>query len=93
MDTTLVYRDVSPDRSQLQTSWKACQGVAALVQDMTQHEKGPLFHTCCSPHELRRQISNEKDSDKEYMDVMLMEALAKCFKLPVAGRCAARYFP
>ena len=61
LNTYLVSRDVSPVRSQLQTSWektsgrtkryytrKASQGVAALVQDMTPHETGPLFRALCS---------------------------------------------
>lgn len=91
MNTYLVSRDVSPVRSQLQTSWektsgrtkryytrKASQGVAALVQDMTPHETGPLFRALCSSDALRRQLSDEDNMDN--MDVTLMEALAECYQ-------------
>lgn len=93
LNTYLVSRDVSPVRSQLQTSWekasgrtkryytrKASQGVAALVQDMTPHETGPLFRALCSSDALRRQLSDEEDSDQDNMDVTLMEALAECYQ-------------
>ena len=91
LNTYLVSRDVSPVRSQLQTSWektsgrtkryytrKASQGVAALVQDMTPHETGPLFRALCSSDALRRQLSDEDNMDN--MDVTLMEALAECYQ-------------
>ena len=91
LNTYLVSRDVSPVRSQLQTSWektsgrtkryytrKASQGVAALVQDMTPHETGPLFRALCSSDVLRRQLSDEDNMDN--MDVTLMEALAECYQ-------------
>ena len=93
LNTYLVSRDVSPVRSRLQTSWekasgrtkryytrKASQGVAALVQDMTPHETGPLFRALCSSDALRRQLSDEEDSDQDNMDVTLMEALAECYQ-------------
>ena len=93
LNTYLVSRDVSPVRSQLQTSWektsgrtkryytrKASQGVAALVQDMTPHETGPLFRALCSSDALRRQLSDEEDSDQDNMDVTLMEPLAECYQ-------------
>ena len=101
LNTYLVSRDVSPIRSQLQTSWettsgrtkryytrKASQGVAALVQDMTPHETGPLFRALCSSDVLRRQLSDEEDSDQDNMDVTLMEALAECYQ--AAGRWETR---
>ena len=91
--TYFVSRYVSPVRSQLQTSWektsgrtkryytrKASQGVAALVQDMTPHETGPLFGALCSSDALRRQLSDEEDSDQDNMGVTLMEALAECYQ-------------
>ena len=93
LNTYLVSRDVSPVRSQLQTSWekasgrtkryytrKASQGVAALVQDMTPHETGPLFRALCSSDALHSQRSEEEDSDEDNMDVTLMEALAECYQ-------------
>ena len=93
LNTHLVSRDVSPVRSQPQTSRektsgrtkcyytrKASQGVAALVQDMTPHETGPLFRALCSSDALRRQLSDEEDSDQDNMDVTLMEALAECYQ-------------
>ena len=93
LNTYLVSRDVSPVRSRLQTSWekasgrtkryytrKASQGVAALVQDMTPHETGSLFSAVCSSDALRRQLSDEEDSDQDNMDVTLMEALAECYQ-------------
>ena len=74
LNTYLVSRDVSPIRSQLQTSWektsgrtkryytrKASQGVVALVQDMTPHETGPLFHALCYSDALRHQLSDEEE--------------------------------
>ena len=89
LNTYLVSRDVSPVRSQLQTSWekasgrtkryytrKAGQAVAAVVQDITPHETGPLFRALCSSDALRRQLSSDEDSDEGTIDVTLMEALA-----------------
>ena len=93
LNTYLVSRDVSPVRSRLQTSWekasgrtkryytrKASQGVAALLQDMTPHESGSLFSALCSSDALRRQLSDEEDSDQDNMDVTLMEALDECYQ-------------
>lgn len=93
LNTYLVSRDVSPIRSQLQTSWeeasgrtkryytrKAKQGVAAVVQDITPHETGPLFRALCSSDELRRQLSSDEDSDEDTVDVTLMVALSECYQ-------------
>ena len=93
LNTYFVSRDVSPVRSQLQTSWektsgrtkryytrKASQGVAALVQGMTPHETGPLFRALCSSDALRHQLCDKGDSDEGNMDVTLMEALAECYQ-------------
>ena len=54
--------------------------MAALVQDMTPHETGPLFRALCSSDALRRQLSDEEDSDQDNMDVTLMEPLAECYQ-------------
>ena len=93
LNTYLVSRDVSPVRSQLQTSWekasgrtkryytqKAGQAVAAVVQDITTHETGPLFCALCSSDALRRQLSSDEDSYEGTIDVTLMEALAECYQ-------------
>ena len=61
LNTYLVSRDVSPwektsGRTKLYYIRKASQGVAALVQDMTPHETGPLFRALCSSDALRRQL-------------------------------------
>ncbi|KAJ7348759.1 hypothetical protein OS493_039235, partial [Desmophyllum pertusum] len=106
LNTYLVSRDVSPIRSQLQTSWeeasgrtkryytrKAKQGVAAVVQDITPHETGPLFRALCSSDELRRQLSSDEDSDEDTVDVTLMGHFPNVSRLAAAGRRVARYFP
>ena len=93
LNAYLVSRDVSPIRSQLQTSWenasartkryytrKAGQGVAAVVKDITPHETGPLFHALCSSDALRRQLSGDEDSDEDTVDATLMAALAECYQ-------------
>jgi len=93
LNTYLVSRDISPVRSQLQTSWekasgrtkryytrKAGQAVAAVVQDMTPYETGPLFRALCSSDALRRQLSTDEDSEDGTIDVTLMEALAECYQ-------------
>lgn len=54
--------------------------MAAFVQDMTPHETGLLFRALCSSVALRRQLSDEEDSDEVNMDVTLMEALAECYQ-------------
>ena len=86
-------RDVSPVRSQLQTSWdkastrtkryytrKAGQGVVAVVKDVAPYETGPLFRELCSSDSLRRQLSDD-DSDEETVDNTLMEALSECYQV------------
>ena len=93
LNAYLLSRDVSPIRSQLQTSWenasartkryytrKAGQGVAAVVKDITPHETGPLFHALCSSDALRRQLSGDEDSDEDTVDATLMTALAECYQ-------------
>ena len=93
LNTYLVSRDVSPVRSQLQTSWekasgrtkryytrKAGQAATAVVQDIAPHETGPLFRALCSSDTLRRQLSSDEDSDADTIDVTLMEALAECYE-------------
>lgn len=57
---------------------EAGQGVAAVVQDISLHETGPLFSALCSSDALRRQLSSGEDSSEDTMDVTLMEALAEC---------------
>ena len=97
LDTLNAYlesRDVSPVRSQLQTSWdkastrtkryytrKAGQGVVAVVKDVAPYETGPLFHELCSSDSLRRQLSSDDDSDEETVDNTLMEALSECYQV------------
>ena len=54
--------------------------MAALVQDTAPNETGSLFRALCSSDALRRQLSDEEDSDKDNMDVTLMEALAECYQ-------------
>lgn len=93
MNVYLESRDVSPIRSQLQTSWdeasrrtkryytrKAGQGVAAVVKDVAPYETGALFRELCSSDVLRRQLSSDEDSDEETVDNTLMEALSKCYQ-------------
>ena len=41
---------------------------------------GALFRALCSSDALRRQLSDEEDSDEDNMDVTLMEALAECYQ-------------
>ena len=63
----LAARDVSPIRSQLQTSWdhasgrtkryytrKAGQAVATMVKDVAPAETGPLYSALCSSDFLRK---------------------------------------
>lgn len=91
MNVYLESRDVSPIRSQLQTSWdeasrrtkryytrKAGQGVAAVVKDVAPYETGALFRELCSSDVLRCQLSSDEDSDEETVDNTLMEALSEC---------------
>lgn len=93
LNTYLVCRDISPVRSQLQTSWekasgrtkryytrKAGQAVAAVVQDMTPYETDPLLRALCCSDALRRQLSTNEDSEDGTIDVTLMEALAECYQ-------------
>ena len=93
LNAYLESRDVSPIRSQLQTSWdeasgrtkryytrKAGQGVAAVVKDVAPHETGPLFRELCSSDVLRRQLSSDEDSDEETVDYTLMEAQSEMYQ-------------
>ena len=102
----LVSRDVRPIGSQLQTSWemasgrtkryytrKAGKGVAAVVQDISPQETGPLFSALCSSDALRRHFSSDEDSSENTVVVTLMEALAECYQATSRWRRAARYFP
>ena len=53
--------------------------MAAVLQDITSREAGPLFRALCSSDVVRRQISSDEDSDDNTVDVTLMEALAECY--------------
>ena len=84
---------MSPIRSQLQTSWvvasdrtkryytrKAGQAVAAMVQDISPRESGPLLHEVISSDALRHQLSSsEVSTDDKCVHETLMLALAECF--------------
>ena len=102
LNTYLVSRDISPVRSQLKNSWekasgrtkryytrKAGQAVAAVVQDMTPYETGPLFRALCSSDVLRCQLSTDEDSEDGTIDVTHMEALAECYQ--AASRLETRH--
>ena len=92
LNNYLISRDVSPIRSQLDTTWeeasertkryytrKAGHGVSAVVQDIAPNETGALYKALCSSTFVNR-LSSDEDSDANSVDETLMEAFAQCYQ-------------
>ena len=87
-----MSRDVSPIRSQLQTPWekasertkryytrKAGQGVAAVLQDITDHVRQAPCSAHCVPQTWCPARSPVMKILMTTLDVTLMEALVECY--------------
>ena len=93
LNTYLAARDISPVRSQLQTSWekasartkrhythKAGQATVALLNDISPQDSQSLFSEVASSGMLRQQfISSEEASPESNVDETFIKALSECY--------------
>ena len=92
LNNYLASRDVSPVRSQLQTSWedasarnkryysrKVGQAVEAVMEDVSPNNAGHLFNDVMSSQSLRRKLSGDHDDDDTHVDDTLLETFAECY--------------
>ena len=57
---------------------KLNKALAAVVQDITPNETGPLYQALCS---LNAHLSSGDDSETDTVDETLMEALGECYQV------------
>ena len=92
LNNYLASRDVSPVRSQLQTSWedasartkryysrKVGQAVEAVMKDVSPNNAGHLFNEVMSSQSLRRKLSGDDDDDVTHVDDTLLETFAEFY--------------
>ena len=92
LNNYLASRDVSPVRSQLQTSCedastrtkryysrKVGQAVEAIMEDVSPNNAGHLFNEVMSLQSLRRKLSGDDDDDDIHVDDTLLETFAECY--------------
>ena len=92
LNNYLASRDVSPVRSQPQTSWedasaqtkwyysrKVGQAVEAVMEDVSPNNAGHLFNEVMSLQSLHRKLSGDHDDDDTHVDDTLQETFAECY--------------